>query len=279
MYPFSKIKAHNLIYVILAATSASLILFISAVILTLPGKSDQSDSKSAVISGFKSSSRTAQVGAVSGGDFDTSATTIATSLSTTTYENDEIVGPIIPENDRDKEPPKEEKIIILWTAWWGDKYWKKIFRRNDGPMVTLPATLDDYGNIIQQRQCRLSLDRGLQNVASSFLYHSWDLQPDHFDDVPDVRYPWQTWVFWMIEPPPRSGLLNNHDWDQAEKMGFNLTMSYLQDADIWFPYGRIYEYPAETRHMISVPVKHRIEAFTKDFASRTTDAVWIVSDC
>lgn len=75
------------------------------------------------------------------------------------------------------------------------------------------------------------------------LFHS---AADNLDlnDLPKHRQFSQFFVFFNQEPPPKSGWRDRSNlWKYFPKNFFNLTMTYRQDSDIYFPYDRFVPIP------------------------------------
>lgn len=168
-----------------------------------------------------------------------------------------------------KSIPSQKK-ILLWTKWNGDAHWNEIITTNHNSnsfQVTLPGHENAF-------TCIITSDRSHLDDASAVIFHGAEIK---FDDLPKQRYPWQRWVFFLLETPVNTYFIN---WKKInEQLQVNWTMTYNYDlADVVYPYGAIKK-RSNLQEKERNAIAKKIDGFVASFPKRRIDALWIVSNC
>ncbi len=152
-----------------------------------------------------------------------------------------------------KEVNKEEKIILFWNNFWGDKTWE--VGVGNEPFHRLQCKV---------KNCRITNDHREFSNSDAVLFHIEQLGPD-----PPTKLPHQRFVFFMLESP---------GWSQREEYSFtnwspifNWTMTYRLDSDIILYYGDIKRKQIQT-------TKRNNNQLKKNVKNRRSVA-WISSNC
>ncbi|KAL3194791.1 hypothetical protein MRX96_045918 [Rhipicephalus microplus] len=112
--------------------------------------------------------------------------------------------------------------------------------------------------------CTITNDPCLVEHSDAVVFHVHDMD---INNLPQKRFSWQKWVFFLMESPPNTQL---EDFIHAYHM-FNWTMTYRRDSDIVSPYSRVVP-----RDRNSTRRKVDLKALWK---SKNKTAVWMVSNC
>jgi alpha-1,3-fucosyltransferase len=147
-------------------------------------------------------------------------------------------------------------IILLWTPFFGSKYWKDFSSTPGNELSKCPIN-----------NCIITSDKSLFYKSSAVLYHWSEID---LDDLPTMHPINQQWVLYNKESP--RGTLDEmkakRDILDVISPQINWTMTYRLDSDIVEPYGKIL--PRHTQ--VSWTPKVTLTAKQKEVA-------WIVSNC
>jgi alpha-1,3-fucosyltransferase len=147
-------------------------------------------------------------------------------------------------------------IILLWTPFFGSKYWNDFSSTPGNELRKCPVN-----------NCIITSDRSLFDISSALLYHWSEID---LNDLPKTHPTNQRWVLYNKESP--RGTLNDmkkkRDILDVISPQINWTMTYRLDSDIVEPYGKIL--PRQTQ--VSWTPKVTLTAKQKEVA-------WIVSKC
>jgi len=148
------------------------------------------------------------------------------------------------------EEPIEMPLILMWTGFfWGDY--------SDRMRVALERC---------PNRCRSTSNKKLVSEASAVLFHIVDY---NHTNVPRIRHPNQSYVFFMHEPPTFFGAhMTKNDF-------FNLSMTFRTDSDVPMPYGKFTK-----RDGTEKPGDIFTEAEVREKVGKKTKLVaWFVSRC
>ncbi|XP_049512870.1 alpha-(1,3)-fucosyltransferase C-like isoform X2 [Dermacentor silvarum] len=143
--------------------------------------------------------------------------------------------------------------IMMWTKFFSDWY---------GPLNDTRI-----GEVLLENctvKCFVTNDPCLVEYSDATVFHVRNLE---MTDLPQKRFSWQKWIFYLMEPPPNTDFT---DFNLTHGM-FNWTMTYRKDSDVYVPYGRIVP-----REAVATNTKRDLKALWK---SKKKTAVWMVSNC
>ncbi|XP_050398298.1 alpha-(1,3)-fucosyltransferase 7 [Patella vulgata] len=146
-----------------------------------------------------------------------------------------------------------KKRILRWTGFFSDKTWEgiddRLFRR------------------CKVQSCTMTNDRSLLDDSDAILIHVGALwKVVGALDLPQSRLPFQRWIIYNVEPPPRTPI----GFGQLAGL-FNWTSFYRLDSDVPVFYG------GYVRHN-RVPYATNVSG--KNFAARNYQlAAWMSSNC
>ncbi|CAN7984400.1 unnamed protein product [Ixodes hexagonus] len=141
--------------------------------------------------------------------------------------------------------------ILLWTSFYGLWFGSLNNSRTGEAMTTRCEHL-----------CVVTNDRSLLKYSDAVVFHVVNIDTN---DLPQMRYPFQKWVFWSMEPPPYSAF---SDFNNTMII-FNWTMTYRFDSDLPLQYGWL----EKNKH--AAPKKDHSPLWK----SKSLMAVWMVSHC
>ena len=152
------------------------------------------------------------------------------------------------------------KTIVLWTKWFGDEKWSEFWNLGS-----------HFISLGLNTHCYLTTSRRYLPKSSAVVFHGRDFL---FSDLPQIRYPWQYWVFYLLEAPINSHFETRH-WLVADTIGFNWTMSYRPSSDVYAPY----VYVKEQKNPNVDNVKLLTSKFVEHFKKKPKMAIWLSSNC
>ena len=122
------------------------------------------------------------------------------------------------------------KVILIWTMWFHLR----------GTWGEIPEGILSCAQYNINVSCRITYNKDEYEHSDLVVFHGRG-RDFTLDNLPDVskRSPHQRWVYYLREPPTRSGLLNNPTLGKHLNGLFNWTMTYKLDSDIDFRLGRI----------------------------------------
>ena len=123
---------------------------------------------------------------------------------------------------------KTKKLILLWTKFWGTKYWTEV---------------DKLGVPDCAHRCDVTTDKSRVAEADAILFHWGDLW--WWTQLPAYRRPDQIWAFFNLEPPHKQSNLAR--WNDI----FNWSISYRQDSTVFVPFGTYTHLSAEEKLIAS----------------------------
>ena len=165
-------------------------------------------------------------------------------------------------NSNSKRSPRLNgtKIVLFWTGFFSSG-WDSHFKDFGGDTLVIKQG---------KAKCLFTTDRSKVAQAGAVVFHGRNFD---FADVPQTREAWQRWLFYLLESPHHSGFVTDNIWTSASMLGFNLTMSYHRNADVYAPYCQLI--PRSQPKIENAPEKLAVREFIK----RPKDALWFVSNC
>ena len=156
--------------------------------------------------------------------------------------------------------PKEPKLLLMWTPFFGS--------------TTYPSSFfPDNEIIVDNLRCQITKDKSRLADADGVVFHGRDFNGKYTPKKTNYN---QMWIYYLLESPVHSGC-SDSCWRTMNKIGFNWYMGYHRtNAHSFFPYGKLLENDIDQDQ---AGIESRIKKFAQSFGTRSTDAVWIVSNC
>ncbi|XP_052270769.1 4-galactosyl-N-acetylglucosaminide 3-alpha-L-fucosyltransferase FUT6-like isoform X2 [Dreissena polymorpha] len=120
----------------------------------------------------------------------------------------------------------------------------------------------------EYRNCHTSTDMKLFDTAAAVIFTISSGLGNQPPVTPDKRNPDQAWVFFTLEAPSYYGGLGQPYFAEGWASTMNWSMTYMHDADIFFPYGTL---------------ERRSDAYSRNYSAiyknKTKLVAWFVSNC
>ena len=129
------------------------------------------------------------------------------------------------------------------------------------------APLLQSTHISPDKNCVFHTDRGLLNVSDAVIMKSELLMDQNNEDIPERYSPTQKWVFYVWEVAKSHFLMKHTGYEHK----FNITMTYSNDSDIYYPYGECVK-----QKMPKFKVHKRMNLYLRN---KDRLVSWMVSDC
>ena len=143
---------------------------------------------------------------------------------------------------------KTTKLILFWTTVYNKDHTNNGDARFSGC---------DYSN------CAFTIDRSRLEESDAVMFHMWDLAKDTEKDLPPKRWAHQRWILFGHESAVSANFSLYYDVE------FNTTITYKDDADIYFGYGCY----SELGYNMKKPT-------IKNYAAgKTRKVAWVISHC
>ncbi|CAH1801952.1 unnamed protein product, partial [Owenia fusiformis] len=144
-----------------------------------------------------------------------------------------------------------EMEILMWT----DYYSRVLPYSGQSPFNKCPIS-----------SCSIHFNKSKQAIIKSqaIIFHMWDINFQSSSKRPEIRFPWQQYIFLSTEAPTR-------DFFRKQNLSalngfFNMTATYRSDSDLPLPYGYFYWLKKKNN--------------PKDyFKGKTKSILWVVSHC
>ena len=152
---------------------------------------------------------------------------------------------------RDNTSESRVRTILLWNSWfsWND-YMFGLGRR---------AFQDKCGT----DQCQTTTDRTQHDKSDAVVFFAALLHYDNESEIPQRSHPEQVYVYFNTEPPAKFQTnLSKMEWN------FNITISYMYDSTIQWPYGKVIPRVGDYQQMTKFQI-----------ADKNRTIAWMVSIC
>ena len=149
-----------------------------------------------------------------------------------------------------------KKIVILF---WTTIYSKTTKLSGDGRFIACEYT-----------DCYLTSNRSLFAESHAVVFHMWDLARDRAKNLPTQRWPHQRWVLYGHESARNANFSLYYDEE------FNMTVTYKDDADVFFGYGCFSEIPPGERTYVDMTEGTVIVNYAK---GKSRLVAWVISNC
>ncbi|KAH3858323.1 4-galactosyl-N-acetylglucosaminide 3-alpha-L-fucosyltransferase FUT6-like [Dreissena polymorpha] len=120
----------------------------------------------------------------------------------------------------------------------------------------------------EYRNCHTTTDMKRLDTAAAVIFTLTSGLGTQPPLTPDKRKPDQAWVFFTLEAPSYYGGLGQPYFAPGWTSTMNWSMTYMRDADIFFPYGTL---------------ERRTDAYSRNYSAiyeqKTKVAAWFVSNC
>ncbi|XP_067947580.1 alpha-(1,3)-fucosyltransferase C-like [Watersipora subatra] len=179
------------------------------------------------------------------------------------------------------KPEQASKLILAYTTVYGKSFSINRFRK--------PWEIQAFPDPFEQctYKCEWTIDPSDYNRSDAVIFHLYNMSPDFLGhgyrefvlkDLPRRIHTEQKWVLMVREPsafyyPNQLKLLNNL---------FNLSMSYVLDADVFIPYGGFRKLSPDFPKAVNIANLNK-EAGGKlwrgPITRRSKQIAWLVSNC
>ena len=144
-------------------------------------------------------------------------------------------------------------VILFWSSVYSQKIKESGYHR--------------FRNC-EYRNCYLTSNRSLLAESNAVVFHMWNLARDRVKDLPTQRWPHQRWVLYGHESARNANFSLYYDEE------FNMTVTYKDDADVFFGYGCFSKIPQEERTGVNVT-----ESTINYAKGKSRLVAWVISHC